>query len=366
MYVITGLHTGGAEIRLQDLLSRLDREKFDPVIVSIIPIGKIGKEIVNRGDKVIFLNMKRKLGFLFVFFRFLRIIKKEKPDIIHSHLFHANILARLAKIFNRKIKIISSIRNENIGGKNREIFLRMTDSLSDITNTISENVTQKMIEKKVAPANRIITVYNGIDVNKFYPNREKGEEIKKNLKIEKRLPILISVGRLSRAKGYYYLIESIEKLKQKYPDVVLLILGEGKEKDKLEKQIEQKGLKNNIFLLGNKDNVCDYLNSADLFVSSSIWEGLPTVILEAMACNLPVVATRVGGVEEIMRNNNSKFLAKPGEVEDLFDKINLFLSLSKDEKEEIVKNNRKLVEKEFSLDRMAREYTNVYNKLIHS
>src|SRR6056297_3396966 len=151
LYVLTGLNTGGAEMLLKDLLRKIDREKFEPVVISIVSIGQVGEEIRKNGDRVISLNIKRKWNFLLIWRRFSKVVKKEDPDIIHAQLFHAVFLSRLVKVFNRGIKIISTIHNENNGGKNRDVLLRLTDRWSDFTNTISKRVTEIMKEKKVAP-----------------------------------------------------------------------------------------------------------------------------------------------------------------------------------------------------------------------
>ncbi len=361
MYVLTGLHTGGAETLLRDLLRKLDRERFEPIIVSIVPVGKIGKEIKQAGDKVVTLNIKKKWNFLLMFWSFLSLIKREKPQIIHAHLFHAIFLTRLVKLFNKKIKIISTIHNENIGGRSREVILRITGGLSNVTNTISQRVSQIMINKKAVKKNKIITIFNGIDPEKFYPDPEKGQEIKKELNIEDNSPVLISVGRLTRAKGFFYLIKVVKKLRDKYLDIVLLVLGEGEEREKLEKQVRDLGLENNVFLLGNKSNVNDYLNTADIFVSSSLWEGLPTVILEAMACQLPVVATDVGGTREMVKEACSGFLIEPENPQVLSDKIDRLLSSP--QKEKMGEQGREVVKGEFSLETMVDNYQKLYLNL---
>ncbi|MFW5888114.1 MAG: glycosyltransferase [Patescibacteria group bacterium] len=359
MYVLTGLHTGGAEVLLRDLLRKIDREKFEPVVVSIVPIGQIGKEIEQAGDRVISLKINRKWNFLLMFGRFLKLIKKEKPQIIHAHLFHAIFLSRLAKLFNKKTKIISTIHNENIGGRSREFLLRMTDRLSDITNTISQRVSEIMVDKKVVKKDKVRTVYNGIDLEKFYPDPEKGKKIKERLDIENNYPVLISVGRLAEAKGFGYLLESVKELKKEYNDIVLIILGEGEKRQELESKIKDLNLENNIFLSGNKSNVVDYLNSADIFVSSSLWEGLPTAILEAMACGLPVVATNVGGTAEIVEDGRQGLLMDSQSPEQITEKVTYLLN-NDEKKDKFRKEARIKIKNNFTLEEMVKNYEKMY------
>ena len=362
MYILTGLHTGGAEMLLRDLLRKIDRNKFDPVVVCIVPVGKVGKEIRENGDTVISLDIKRKWNFFLMLKKFFGIVKKEKPDIIHAHLFHAIFLARLVKAFQKKIKVISTIHSENNGGKNRDILLRLTDRWSDATNTISKRVTEIMKAKKVTPPDRIRTIHNGIDPNKFYPDPEKGREIREKLKIPKEASVLISVGRLVEVKGFVYLLEAVKRIKEEHPEVFLIILGEGEKRGELEQKIESDNLKESVFLPGNKDNVRDYLNAADIFVSSSLWEGLPTVILEAMACGLPVVATNVGGTAEIVEDGRQGFLIDPQSPEQITEKVIYLLSNDK-KKDKFRKEARAKIKNNFTLEEMVKNYEELYLNL---
>jgi len=364
LYLITGLHVGGAEMVLYRLLKKLNREKYEPVVVSIIPIVGIGERIEEEGIKILSLNAKFKCNPLIIW-RVISIIKKEKPQILHSFLFHANFLGRvIGKLRNVPI-IISSIHNEYFGGILREKLLKWTDRFCNITTIVSKGAAERMIDLKVVSKNKLKVIYNGIDLENFpFRKLEARTKIRKELNIEENKKILISVGRLHEAKGCPYLIKAMKILKEKYPHILLIVLGEGPEGKKIEEQIKELKLEKNILLLGQKENISEYLNASDVFVMPSLWEGLPIALLEAMACGLPVVATRVGGVPEVVEDGKSSFLVELKNPRGLAEKIIKTLEMSEEERKKMGERGRKIVEKKFSIEQMVKEYENLYQELL--
>jgi glycosyltransferase involved in cell wall biosynthesis len=362
LYLITGLNIGGTEMVLYRFLKRLNREKYEPLIVSIVPIGEIGKRIKREGFLVLSLNAKFKLN-PFIFWKFILILKKEKPDILQSFLFHGNFLGRIAGKLSGVPVVISCNRNINIGGWIREQLIRYTGWLSDFNTANSQIAARELIKKKVYPKEKLKVIYNGIDVSDFDISRN--ERIRKELKILPDKFLLISVGSLTEQKGYPYLIEAVKMLIDKYPGLVMIILGEGPKRESLQSQIERNNLKDNILLLGNKDNVAEYLSVSDLFVLPSLWEGLPNVLLEAMASGLASIATDVGGVSEIIQDEENGFLVNPKNSAILYQKIDYALSLPKEEREVIGKRAKETISDKFSLQKMVREYENLYSEMLN-
>ena len=364
LYLITGLKTGGAEIVLYNLVKNINKKKIETVVVSIIPIAEIGKKIQNSGIRVLSLNAKFKYN-PFIFFKLISILKKEKPQILHSFLFHSILLGRIVGRICKVPIIISSIHSEYIGGFLRNRLLQITDSLDDVVTIVSQKASETMLKSKTASANKLLVIYNGIDLNKFiFQDKKTREEIRKELNLKKDDKVLISIGRLFKAKGYPYLIEAIKILKSKYPDIKLLIIGEGEEKNKLETQIRGLNLEKNIFLLGRKENVSNYLNASDIFVLASLWEGFGLAIVEAMACGLPVITTNVGGIPEIIKDKISGLLVNPKDFKILAQKIDYLLNLDADSKERFALKGRKIVEQKFPLEKMMTKYEELYYKLL--
>jgi glycosyltransferase involved in cell wall biosynthesis len=362
LYLITGLKIGGAEMVLCDLLKGLDKTMFEPLVVSIIPITEIGQRIKKLGIPVLSLNVKFKYN-PSVFFRLISIFKKENPQILHSHLFHAIFLGRVVGRICKVPIIISSIHSEYVGGFLRNRLLQITAKLDDVVTIVSQKAKEKMVEARAISARKTIVIYNGIDINRFkFQDRKKREKNRKELNLKESNKVLISVGRLFEAKGYPYLIEAIKILKKKYPEIVLLVLGEGEKRIELEKQIRENNLTKNIFLLGQKNNVSLYLNASDVFVLASLWEGFGLVTAEAMACSLPVVATNVGGIPEIVKDRHSGFLVESKNPLALAKKIDYVLNLSPEIRRKMGEAGRKIVEEKFLLKRMVKNYENLYKK----
>jgi len=382
LYLITGLRVGGAEILLWKFLQKINRTKFDPVIISFIPIGKIGRDIQKENIRIISLNIKKvlnsenqenKLAIIFRFFgvflieipELIFLIKKEKPQILHSHLFHANLLGRIVGKICRVPIIISTIHNVNFGGKLREKLLRYTDKFCNSTVAISQIVAKEMIKKRVVPKNKLKLICNGIEFKELNLSKNRGKEkIHRELRIRKNQNILISVGRLTKQKGYFYMIKAVQILKKKYSDLIWVILGDGEDRKKLAEKIKMENLQKNIFFLGIKENVAEYLFDSDIFIMPSLWEGLPLSLLEAMACGLPVVATNVGGIPEVVEDRISGFLVEPKNPIMLAEKIEYLLNLDIDSKKKMGMEGEKIIENKFSLEKMVRNYENLYEKLL--
>ena len=361
LYLITGLNSGGAEILLWNLLKKINRDSFDPIVVSILPIGSIGEKIKKEGVRVLSLESTFKFNPLIIK-RLISIIKKEKPEILHTHLFHANLLGKIIGLFNSSLIIISTIHNIRFKNLLREKLSFFTRRGSNIVIVISKAIAKAMLKKGVIKKKKHKIILDGIDYKKFNEkeNNDISKEIKKEIGIEVNTPILLSVGRLHKVKGHSYLIRSIEIIKKHYPNLVLVVVGEGSERKKLEKIIRELNLGNKIFLIGEKNNIEKYLQIADLFILPSCEEGLGVSLMEAQAAGLLVLASNVGGIPEVIEDGENGFLVNPKDSKVLAEKIIDILSLSVKEKEIIRKNAQKNIIKNFSIEVMVKKYENLY------
>jgi glycosyltransferase involved in cell wall biosynthesis len=218
-----------------------------------------------------------------------------------------------------------------------------------------------MLRLRIVPREKLRVIYNGIDVEKF--KKSDARAAREHLGITGR-PTLVSVGSLTKQKGYPYLLEAAAKLKEPYPHFIWLVLGEGSERKVLEEKATALGLRDDVRFLGMKDNVIDYLRAADIFVLASLWEGLPNVVLEAMACELPVVATEVGGVRELIEDGVNGFLVPPKDAGALAQKIRYVIELPEAERQRVGSAARKRIVERFSVGTMVREYERLYNELL--
>jgi glycosyltransferase involved in cell wall biosynthesis len=364
LFLINSLNFGGAETVFCDLAAGIDKNKFEAIAVTIMPPGEFSAKLAAAGCKVYNLGVKGKLDFLKAR-KIFGIIKEEKPDLISAHLFHSIVLARFIKIFFPRIIIISTLHNEYQGGRLREKILSLTDGLSEATTTISKKITDLMIKRKVMPESKARTIYNGLNFERFYPGRAAKDFYGEN-GFGENDRIIISWGRLVRAKGFDILIKAFEKISKPAENLRLLIIGEGPERKNLEKLIKESGLERKIFLAGYKENseIPAYARQAELFVSSSRWEGMPTVIIEAMYLKLPVLATAVGGSSELIEDGRTGYSVEKPDENLLAEKIEEILSLSEAEKEAMAEIAFARVRKDFSVEKMAKNYEALFSEFL--
>ena len=349
LYVITGLGLGGAEKVVADLADQMN-SLGHTVKISYLKGEDLVKPVSSKVE-IIPLNLNSVNDFLSASRKYKKIIKDFKPDIIHSHMVHANIFARINRIGCVVPRLICTAHNSNEGGKVRMLAYRLTNFLSDFNTNVSEEATKSLIYKGAFSKNNLTTVYNGIDLNKF-----KSKEIaKKNDEI-----IIVSVGRFNEQKDYPNLFRAIKILKENnfLTKVKFYIAGDGELRSEFEEMIKDQNISDNIILLGKRSDIPILLNQADYFVLSSKHEGLPTVVIEAMACGTFVIATDCGGSKEILGKTgilvppqNSEALAQA--LKQAVDKIPL----------EIQENNskaRQRVEELFSLEKSVENWLRIY------
>jgi glycosyltransferase involved in cell wall biosynthesis len=359
IYLITGSDTGGAEIVVKNLIFNLNQDKFLPVFVSIRPLGIIGREISER-FKAISLGAGEKFNPFFLL-RFFILLKKERPDILHCHLFHANFVGRIIGRMAGVKFIISTIHSDNFGNKLRYLLLKMTDFLNDLTVVVSQKIKDDLIKKGIVPDKKIMVIYNGVKEAENNISSEDIYKIKKDLSIENNSPIILSIGRLHEVKGHIYLIRAIKILTEKNPDLRLLIIGDGPERKNLENESVKLGLSHVILFLGEIRETVPYYKLADIFVLPSINEGFGLSIVEAMSNKLLVVASNVGGVPEIIKDGANGFLVNPGDPIKLAEVISKIILKDKLDKEKIIENAYNNFKSNFSLETMLDKYTLLYN-----
>ena len=349
LYVITGLGVGGAEKVVCDLADQMSNLGHQVKIAYLT--GEILVRPKNVNVDIIPLDLNNLYELYSASNKYKKLIQDFQPDVVHAHMVHANIFTRINRIGCAIPKLICTAHNSNEGGRLRMIAYRLTNFLSDFNSNVSQEATESLISKGAFNKNNLTTVYNGIDLSKFKLSKidKKNDEI-----------MILSVGRFNEQKDYPNLFKAIKILKDnnRIEKVKFYVAGDGALRPYLEKTIEDLGINNNIVLLGNRSDIPELLNQADFFVLSSRHEGLPTVVIEAMACETFVVATDCGGSAEILGETgilvpiqNSEALAKG---------LEQAMSLTEDQ----IRNNGKLarerVEKLFSLEASVNKWLALY------
>lgn len=350
LYVITGLALGGAEKVVVDLADQMLERGHEVKIIYL----RGNPEVKPRSNRIelIGLGFEKAIDFFNAFKKLKEIIRYFHPDIVHSHMIHSNIFVRLCRIGSPLIKkLICTAHNSNEGGRIRMLAYRLTNFLSDVNTNVSNEASEALIEKGAFSKNNLITVYNGVDINKFK---------NKNIKNDKCYTKILSVGRFNEQKDYPNLLKAILLLKDKLlnANIKFYIAGDGELRGLIENLIHSYDIGNFIELLGKRSDIPDLLNEVDFFILPSKHEGLPTVIIEAMACQTYVIATDCGGSAEIM--GETGMLVPIQDSLALANAISNALSLSDSM---IQKNNliaRKRIEDNFSLQASVNKWLEIY------
>ena len=360
LYLITGLGLGGAEKVVCDLADQMSNLGHQVKIAYLT--GEILVRPKNINVDIIPLDLNNFYGLYLASKKYKKLIQAFQPDVVHAHMVHANLFTRLNRIFVNVPRLICSAHSTNEGGKLRMLAYRFTHNLSEVTTNVSNEASRNFIANKAVINSEILTVYNGIDLKKFIANNIDLSILKKKLNISAEAKVLIAVGRFHEAKDYPNLINAFNIFLEKFDKNLfhLFIVGDGDLAiiTEIKNLIQTYNLGNNIHLLGRRDDIAELLSGADLFVLSSKYEGLPTVVIEAMACETFVVATDCGGSAEIMADTG--VLVPPQNSEALAEALKEAMSKTTLELQENNLKARQRVEELFSLEASVKKWLALY------
>jgi len=301
LLVTTGLALGGAERQVVDLADRLAERGHDVAIAYLV-----GDVEVRPGAAVRLFPLgfsKSPLGLMHGCLHLGRLIREWQPDVVHSHMVHANLLTRMVRVISPIQRLVCTAHNTNEGGRWVNLAYRLTDSLADVSTNVSQEAVEAFERNGAVPRGRMLAVHNGIDVRLFCDTPELRIDARNRLFPDRTRRLLLSVGRLAEQKNHAGLLRVFAGFSQRFSDVDLWIAGDGPLRAALQKQCADLGLENRVTLLGPRSDVPDLMRAADVFVLASHFEGFGLVVAEAMASGTPVVATDAGGVAEVMEGN---------------------------------------------------------------
>ncbi len=363
LFVITGLAYGGAESQLVNLSTRLKKRGWDVYVVSMLPPQAFTEELEAAGIPWATLNMRRGVPDPRALFRLAKILGQWRPDILHSHMVHANILARVTRIFCRVPVVISTAHNINEGGRWREIAYRITVPLADLTTNVSRAAVNRYIRVGAVPKDKIVFMPNGIDTFRYRFKPDARLRFRRELELDSYF-VWLAVGRFEEQKDYPNLLRAFKLVADERNDAVLLIAGQGTLFEEIKAMAYSLGLAERMCFLGVRRDVPELMSAADAFVLSSRWEGFGLVLAEAMACELPVVATDSGGPREILNGGRLGFLVTPGDSEILATAMVKLMSLSEEQRKAMGRAGRGHIEANYSLDRVVDQWEKLYRDLL--
>jgi glycosyltransferase involved in cell wall biosynthesis len=360
--MITILHTesslgwGGQEKRILRELLGLSRESFRPLL-ACQPESRIGQNAEALGLQVDYLKMRANIDPLAVF-QFLRMFHHHKVDIVHTHSSADSwMAATAAKISPRRPSVVRT-RHLSVSFNNRLIYSFMADRVV----TVGSSTRRYMIQKKGIPEGKVLTIPTGVDLTRFNP-RESREDLRGELGIPAGVPVYGTVAVFRRLKGHRYLLEAVPEITSCVPGAKLLLVGEGPQENHIQEMIEEKRIKESVIMPGFREDITRVLNTLDVFVFPSLQEALGTAILEAMAMEKPVVASRVGGIPEVVQEGRTGYLIDPEDSRAIARRV---IQLLKDgeTRRRMGAEGRRLVEARYDNRLMVQQLEKLYHELM--
>ncbi|GAK59426.1 glycosyl transferase, group 1 [Candidatus Vecturithrix granuli] len=367
--LVLSLVFGGTEKLVYDIVQRIDKLRVSPVICCFDKLGHFGEELQHHGYPIYLLNRKSGIDWGLVK-RINGVIQQERIDVIHAHQYTPYFYGLMASLYSRLIqaeqkpRLIFTEHGRFYPDQRKIKRVLINPILSRFTDeivTISESTKESLIKYENFPAHKIKVIYNGIDLKQF---SHVGDPLtkKRELGLQPHYNVIGIVARLDPIKNHPILLQAFEQILQHLPETYLIIVGDGPEEERLRNIVQSRDLTDKVRFLGARSDISELLHVFDIFALSSFSEGTSVTLLEAMGAGLPIVATRVGGNPEVVREHETGFLVESNNAEEM---ANMLIKLLQDTKmrHKMGLAGKKWVEINFSLDLMVKAYTDLYFKV---
>lgn len=364
LQISTELVHSGAERIVYDLACYLKEQKEVVYVACVKDVrGQVGSWLEDKKIPVYWvdLNYRSPIKMMINIYKFIRFVKSEKFDLIHAHQFHANVLGRLIRLFGGP-KVISTVHLVDKRFRPWHfIFDSWTAFLCAKEICVSKAVRDFTASKAPFMKKKLVVIYNGIQFERRLLERELTPfKLPENLR---KKFIFGSVGRLTYQKGYPYLIEAFSLLIEKKYDIGLIIIGEGPDRKQIKKMIEDYDLEKSVYLLGYQKFPDPFYHEMDVFVMPSLFEGFGLVAVEAMHFGLPIIATNVDSLPEIIKDGITGYLCPPENVKSLSAVMEKVL-LNPEKSAQVALEGQKFVHQAFPLDKMLKQHLELYRSEI--
>ncbi len=366
LYMITDLDFGGAETQLMRMVHYVKEYTQDDVqVVSVIKSEYQGfiQELNSMGVPFTSLDLKKNGNYFYAIKKYKKLLKNYQPDVIHTHMIHANLFARVFKNTMPQSLLINTVHGEEDFLGKRALLYRYTDNKADYTTCVSRALEKQMLAAGAVKKEKVLTVYNGLSTSEYCTSSEIRKEYREKLTLSEEDFNWMIAGRLSPEKNHKNLLEALKLVNRKNTAWKLLVAGEGNTRSQIEEFLHSNDeLKEKVELLGRRSDVASLLNAADGFVLSSNYEGLPLVLQEAAAVGLPMISTNVGGCDEVVMEGVNGYLVPKQNETELAAAMLKLMSVTKEQRLKMGHASKELVEKEFAMDEVMNKWYELYHK----
>jgi sugar transferase (PEP-CTERM/EpsH1 system associated) len=363
-HLLHSLKVGGAEVLTAQLARQL-RDTFRFIFVCLDELGGLGEELGTEGFRVEVLARRPGVDWRCMF-RLARLLRHEHVDLVHAHQYTPFFYGMAARLLGRKLPILFTEHGRHFPDfprRKRMLANRLLLRRRDRVVGVGQAVRQAVIANEGIPPERVSVIYNGVDAATFTADFPQRERIRSDLGLSAGDLVILQVARLDYLKDHATAVRTIKRVAARHPEVRLILVGDGPEQEKIQAEIRRCDLGRHIRLLGLRNDVGRLLHAADVFLLTSISEGIPLTAIEAMNAGLPVVATRVGGLPEIVVQGRTGVLAPSRDDEELADCI-LRLAADPALRAAMGRAGRERARAVFSQSRMHQQYLELYQEML--
>jgi glycosyltransferase involved in cell wall biosynthesis len=366
LYLINNLEIGGAEIALANLVNQLPMDLFEIWVGGIYGLGPIQKRFTLPPQRFQSFGFHSRRPFFDIpaFLRLFLFIKRNRIQIMHSHLPLSNIIGR-SIAWLAGVPIIISTEQSTYYEKSLPFVIadcllaRITTQITAISQAVRFFASN---QAHLAPE-KFLVIPNCISLHLLHiSSTSERQENKRELGISKNQPVIITIGRLSPEKGQSVLLDAARIILDEKPNAVFLIVGDGPCEQSLKRQAQRNGLEGHVVFLGFRQDIFSLLQISTVMVLPSLREGLSVALMEASACSVPIVASNVGGIPEVVENGVSGFLVPPGDDTAFANSI-LQLLDSPDLRDSMGLAGRKIITDRYSSEIVSEMTVGLYGRL---
>jgi glycosyltransferase involved in cell wall biosynthesis len=369
LYIINDLYMAGAEIALFKLLSRIDQDRFAPVVLSLRDRGDLGSAVESLKIPVHTLGIRGSIAGPISVHRLFNIVRKLRPDVIHGWMYHGNLAASLSRIFARRASLLWSIHQSLYSFNHEKRLTALVIRVSGVLSRFAERIiyvseTSAGHHEKIGycERKRIVFPY-GFCTSEFAPSLKARQSLRAEVGVADNTILIGLIGRYHAIKDHQNFLRAATLIARKYPETRFILCGKGVDtnNDVLLALIRDLGITRHVHLLGDRRDIQRITAALDVAVSSSYSEGFPNVIGEAMSAGVPCVATDVSDVRRIIGATGK--VVSPGSFKALAAALDEMIEIGSGGRSNLGKAARLRIAEKYSLDSVVTQYEALYERM---
>jgi glycosyltransferase involved in cell wall biosynthesis len=362
--LLHGLRIGGAEILAAGMARRF-RKVYRFFFVCLDELGSLGQQLREEGFPVWVLRRQPGVDWG-CSWRLAKLLRRERVDLLHAHQYTPFFYGVTARVLCRRPPVLFTEHGRwypDYPRRKRMLANRLLLERRDRIVGVGQSVRQALIDNEGFPSHRVQVIYNGVEIAPFMDAGRQRATVRLELDVGEDDVLIMQVARLDPLKDHATAIRALGRVVQQGIKAQLVLIGEGPEEPKIRELVQQLKLEGHVRFLGLRTDIPRLLSAADVYWLTSVSEGIPLTLIEAMAVGLPIVATRVGGVQEVIQDGKTGLLAPRGDDAALAEKV-LYLASSPLLRQQMGEMGRERAQALFSDQQMHDRYYHLYREML--